>query len=399
MTVTDSSNLLAVLIDPDRLASLVDTGLLDTDGDSVLDRLARVASAVTGAPRSYISLVTPDKEVFAGMVEHDHGDDPDRARSQPLTASFCQFAVATGEPLVIDDAMTNALVRDLPGSRDGSVGAYAGIPLRTNTGDVLGALCVKDAETHDWHPDQLQLLADLAVLAARELQLRIYLTREKRVRQLAAGLVRSVETANNTVLSLVVRAEQLDDPLLQRYAGLSRLRLEQLTDSAAEVTAALRDTTDNMPASQDRADLGQALQRAVRSTAAATGSTALRLQVPDHSLLVACDPIALEQSLTHLLISSLQHSHNNEPVIVTANVEADEVEVVVQSAGARVAAGELARVVGRVHRSSCRDHGEKPPSVTMLRGGGVVAESGSVKAMSGPEGLRFTARWPLVAAQ
>ncbi len=154
-----------------------------------------------------------------------------------------------------------------------------------------------------------------------------------------------------------------------------------------------------MQASQDRADLGQALQRAVRSTAAATGSTALRLQVPDHPLLVTCDPMALEQSLTHLLISSLQHSHNNEPVTVTANVEADEAEVVVQSSGARVAAGELARVVGRVHRSSCRDHGDEPASVHMVRGGGVVAESGSVRALSLREGLRFTARWPLVAMQ
>ncbi len=98
------------------------------------------------------------------MVEHDHADDSDRARSQPLTASFCQFAVATGEPVVINDATTNALVRDLPGNRDGAVVAYAGIPLRTDAGHVPGTLCVADAETHDWRPEQLQLLTDLTVL-------------------------------------------------------------------------------------------------------------------------------------------------------------------------------------------------------------------------------------------
>ncbi len=335
------------------------------------------------------------------MVEHDHADDSDRARSQRLTASFCQFAVATGEPVVINDATTNALVRDLPGNRDGAVVAYAGIPLRTDAGHVPGTLCVADAETHDWRPEQLQLLTDLTVLATRELEQRIHLAGEKHVRQLAAGLVRSAETANNTVLSLLVRAEQLDDPLLQRYAGLSRLRLEQLTDTAAEVSTALRDISENAPttSSQGDANLSQSLQRAVRSTAAATGSTALRLQVPDHPLFVACQPAELEQSLTDLLISSLLHSHNNETVTVTVTADTDEAEVVVQSSGARVAAGELARVVGRVHRNSCHDHGDEPASVNMMRGGGVVAASGSVKAMSGPEGLRFAARWPLVAMQ
>ena len=88
---------LAALTDPDRLTALDDTGLVTHGGDPTLDRVARLASTLVDAPRAFVSLITPDHQHLAGMVRHD--DPANTSRELPLSASLCQFAVATEEPL------------------------------------------------------------------------------------------------------------------------------------------------------------------------------------------------------------------------------------------------------------------------------------------------------------
>ncbi len=387
---------LSALIDPARMDALRSTGLLEPKGDAVLDRLARVASAVAGAPRSYISLVTDRGQIYPGMIEHDRMDEPE-SRSTDLSKSFCQFAVATGEPLVIDDAQSNGLVRDLPGNRDGSIGAYAGIPLRTRRGHVLGTLCVADSHSRKWAPDQLQLLSDLTVIAARELEQRIQFQRNRHVRDQASNLARSAQSASSAMTSLITRAETSNDTLLQRYAGTARTRMEQFTALAREVSEAATDAAEAGQTTETNgvADLGQTVQRAVRSTLAASGSSGIDVQIPARPLAVTCDPVALEQSLTHLLITALHHAKDDVPVFVSVRGADDTATVVVRADGAKAPAGELARAVGRVHASSCAGSNDEPARVSMLRGS-VSVEAGTVKVVSSPHGLSFTATWPLV---
>ena len=393
------SQTLSALIDPARLETLHGTGLLASERDSVLDRLARVASAVAEAPRSYISLVTDRGQMFPGMVEHDRMDQPE-TRSTDLSGSFCQFAVATGEPLVIEDAQSNALVRDLPGNRDGSIAAYAGIPLTTERGHVLGTLCVADSHSREWAPEQLQLLSDLTVIATRELEQRIQRQRDLRVRDLAGNLARTAQSASSAVTSLITRAEASNDTLLQRYAGTARTRMEQFTALAREVSEAATEAAQGSRTTETSgvADLGQTVQRAVRSTLAASGSSGIDVQVPARPLAVACDPLALEQSLTHLFITALHHAKHDVPVFVSVRSADDNATIVVRADGAKAPAGELARAVGRVHASSCAGSNNEPARVSMLRGG-VSVEAGTVKVVSSPHGLSFTATWPLVEVQ
>ncbi len=156
---TDQPLPLASITDAERLAVLERTGLLHGAGDPTLDRLARVASALVRAPRAYVSLVAADRQFLAGAAQPDEVSVAQR--TAPLSASLCQFAVATGEPLVIDDIREDQLVRGTERARTGDLSAYAGIPLRTSTGHVLGTLCVANEHPRQWSDDELQVLADL----------------------------------------------------------------------------------------------------------------------------------------------------------------------------------------------------------------------------------------------
>ena len=155
--------------DPERASALEATGLLDSDIDPVFDRHARLAAQVLNAPVALVSLVDADRQFFKsclGLPEPWASQ-----RGTPLSHSFCQHAVASRAPLVVDDAREHAVLRDNPAIRDMGVVAYAGIPLIDAEGNALGTLCVIDSQPRHWTSHQVQLLADLAASVVTEITL------------------------------------------------------------------------------------------------------------------------------------------------------------------------------------------------------------------------------------
>ena len=91
-----------VLPDAGRLAAVRRLGLLDGPADPALDRLTRLAARLLRAPVALVSLVDADRQFFASSVGLP--EPWATARQTPLTHSFCQHVVATGDVLAVDDA-------------------------------------------------------------------------------------------------------------------------------------------------------------------------------------------------------------------------------------------------------------------------------------------------------
>ena len=165
--VSDSHS---ALTDPDRLAALRETGLLDRDPDPALQRLTRLATRLLGAPVGLVSLVDEDRQYFAG---HQGLDEPWASEQQtPLSHSFCKHVVMDGAPLVVGNAPDHPVVAGNPAIEELSVTAYLGTPLTTPDKQVLGSFCVADAEAREWSEDDLELLQELAEAAVTEIELR-----------------------------------------------------------------------------------------------------------------------------------------------------------------------------------------------------------------------------------
>jgi GAF domain-containing protein len=155
--------------DADRVRALQATGLLDSDVEPSFDRHARLAAQVLNAPVALVSLVDSDRQFFKSCLGLP--EPWASARESPLTHSFCQHAVATREPLVVDDAREHDLLRDNLAIRDMGVIAYAGIPLIDADEHALGTLCVIDSQPRHWTSHQIQLLRDLAASVVTEIAL------------------------------------------------------------------------------------------------------------------------------------------------------------------------------------------------------------------------------------
>lgn len=146
--------------DAKRLASLQETGLLDSGPDERFDGLARVAARVLHAPVALVSLIDKDRQYFKSCIGLSEPWATDR--ETPLSHSFCQHAVAARRPLIVDDAREDPTLRDNLAIRDLDVIAYAGIPLIGSDGQALGTLCVIDNKPRHWRPEETSLLQEIA---------------------------------------------------------------------------------------------------------------------------------------------------------------------------------------------------------------------------------------------
>ncbi len=157
----------SAITDPDRLRSLYATGLLDSPPEEVYDRITRAAANALDAPHAALSLIDVDRQFFKSTV--GIGGTSAEERQTPLDRSVCQYAVANGTALVLEDARIDPVFKHHPAVVDGSVVAYLGIPLIDNGGSAVGTLCVFDTKPRMWSTGHVQVLSDLATLAAERI--------------------------------------------------------------------------------------------------------------------------------------------------------------------------------------------------------------------------------------
>lgn len=156
--------------EPDRLAALDASGLLDLAADSQLDDLARLTSSVIGTPIVLVSLVGCLEQTFIASVGFE-------ARGTSRDSAFCSYTILSPEPLIVEDATQdprfadNPLVTGEPGIR-----FYAGIPLMGLSGHAFGTLCVIDTKARQISESAMSALK----IIARQVEFRLQLLQKAR---------------------------------------------------------------------------------------------------------------------------------------------------------------------------------------------------------------------------
>jgi diguanylate cyclase (GGDEF)-like protein len=171
----------SAVTDPERLEALRRTALLDSPAEDAFDRLTRLAAKVASAPMAVMSLVDANRQFFKSAVGLP---EPWASRREtPLSMSFCQHAVASAQPLVVENAAEHPVVRDNAAVSELGAVSYVGIPLQTSEGYVLGAFCVMDGHARPWTEEEVNLVRDVAILAMTEIELRSEIMEHKRTEE------------------------------------------------------------------------------------------------------------------------------------------------------------------------------------------------------------------------
>jgi len=121
-----------------------------------------------GSPVTLVTLVDQCGQSLPGA----HGlPEPWRSeRWTPLSHSFCQHVVTSGEPFVVANANDEPMVAKNLAVMELGVIAYAGVPLTlTEYAGVTGALCAIDHRPRNWQDAQIEALRLLALTVSQEL--------------------------------------------------------------------------------------------------------------------------------------------------------------------------------------------------------------------------------------
>ena len=179
------------VIDPQRVAAVEKTRLLDSEPDESFDQLARLAAAVLGVPWVFVTLVDEHRSFWVSAV----GVDPDPGSGlygeNSVGDSFCQYVIAADDAVVVDDARLDPRSERNPSIESMGVVAWAGFPLRSTDGYVVGTFCAVDHVAREWSGEDVTLLQALATAATSHLQLRAALAIAKEsARELRAEMER-----------------------------------------------------------------------------------------------------------------------------------------------------------------------------------------------------------------
>ncbi|MDQ6648860.1 MAG: PAS domain S-box protein [Actinomycetota bacterium] len=175
----------AVIAEFDRLAELASYDVLDTAPEPEFDEIVQTAAEIAGCSTALVSLLDEDRQWFKARCGLD-------VPHTPRDQAFCEHVLRADAALIVPDATAdprfwaNPLVTGPPRIR-----FYAGFPLRTPTGAVLGTLCVLGYEPRPQGltDGQQRLLRVLASQVMTQLELRRALAlQQETVRDLGLAL-------------------------------------------------------------------------------------------------------------------------------------------------------------------------------------------------------------------
>ena len=149
-----------------RLETLRGFDILDTPAEKAFDDLVRLALYICETPIAAVSFIDKDRQWFKSKVGFAV---PETKRD----ISFCAHALTLPhETLIVPDASLDARFSDNPlVTGEPKVRFYAGAPLVTEDGLVLGTLCVIDHTPKELSAAQIKALEVLRNQVMRELEL------------------------------------------------------------------------------------------------------------------------------------------------------------------------------------------------------------------------------------
>ncbi|HEU0299665.1 MAG TPA: GAF domain-containing protein [Longimicrobium sp.] len=159
------------LYDEERLREIVELDLLADDVDALLADIAAEAAARLELPVSLISVVLDEALHVAGF----HGPAGlwlEDTRGHPVEWSFCATSVRTRDAFVVENAEAHPEHRTNPLVTQDGVRCYAGVPMISSRGYVLGNVCVVGLEQRPFSARDVGVLRELAAEAVRRIEQR-----------------------------------------------------------------------------------------------------------------------------------------------------------------------------------------------------------------------------------
>lgn len=144
----------------DRIMEIVRLHLHEDQADEILDEYTRKAAEEFQLPVSLVSIILDDVQKFAastgleGWLAETNGS--------PVEWSFCANSIRSGKPFIVEDAPNHDMVKSNPLVTVEGIRCYAGAPLVTKNGYVVGNFCVLGSEERTFSDAEIERVKEYA---------------------------------------------------------------------------------------------------------------------------------------------------------------------------------------------------------------------------------------------
>ncbi|MCW8107223.1 GAF domain-containing protein [Alteromonas ponticola] len=146
----------------ERLQSLYELSILDTPPEERFDKITRFAQEYFRCKICLISLVAEDRQWFKSRQGLN-------VCETPRDISFCTYAIAEEEYLIIPDAHEDFRFAKNPlVTGDPFIRAYAGIIVHSPDGHELGTLCIIHDKPREFSPKDIEMLKNFGEMVEQE---------------------------------------------------------------------------------------------------------------------------------------------------------------------------------------------------------------------------------------
>ena len=206
----------------ERRAALHSYRVLDSEPETGFDDLTALAARMLGVPIVLVSLIDETRQWFKSKYGLD-------VPETPREFSFCGHVVADGRALIVENALTDERFHDNPFVMgEPFISSYAGVPLVSPAGYILGTLCAIDHRARVFSAMQIDTLEILARQVCTQLELRRQLLEAKQrtteptnaLAELAATEAK-LKAKRGTTTSVVATVER-DGMIVYANAALER---------------------------------------------------------------------------------------------------------------------------------------------------------------------------------
>lgn len=154
--------------DSERLLALKRYRIMDSPSEASFENIARLCTQIFNVPISLISLVDAERVFFKANVGMGKAKEANRGKS------LCALAVLNPEPTIFEDALKEpCLIANPNVTGDFGLRFYAGAPLITHDGFLIGTLCIIDQQPRIFSKQEEIILKGLAIAVMDQLELRL----------------------------------------------------------------------------------------------------------------------------------------------------------------------------------------------------------------------------------
>jgi nitrogen-specific signal transduction histidine kinase len=332
-----------------RLKAVKKTSLINSLEEESFDRLTRLASKLLKTPISFVTLLEKDRD----FVKSHYGLPTPLSQSREITAhpSFCQHIVDSGQPLVLEDARDSEIFKYFPSVQHLGVVAYAGIPLITQQGYVLGTCCVVDYKKRIWTDDELEILLELSKSVLTEIELREAASNLDDFVAIAAHEIKTPLTSMKAYSQLIEQKSFTKETAdLKNYAGkISEQvnRLELLVDRLFDSTAI---KNGEVTLIKESWDLNKQVSTAVNYFENQTSQKFI-LHFLFSNLTVCADKDKITQVVTNLIGNAIKYAPESKTIEISVTKTDTEAIVSVKDYGPGISEADCKKVFDRFYRS------------------------------------------------